>query len=61
MYWTSIEIIGHSSKNLGPSKKNLGPSKKNWAPLGKTLRPSWCPELVTGLFECFDIRRNKNK
>ena len=30
-----VLTIGHSSKNLGPSEK--------------TLRPSWCPKLVTGL------------
>jgi len=35
MCWIYFEIIGHSSKNLGPSPK--------------TLRPSWCPKLVTGL------------
>jgi len=35
MCWTSIKTIGHSSKKLGPSQK--------------TLRPSWCPKLVTGL------------
>jgi len=35
MCWTSLETIGHSSKNLGPSQK--------------PLRPSWCPKLVTGL------------
>ena len=33
--WTSFKTIGHSSKKLGPSQK--------------TLRPSWCPKLVTGL------------
>ena len=32
---TLEKCIGHSSKNLGPSQK--------------TLRPSWCPKLVTGL------------
>ena len=32
MYWTSIKIIGHTSKILGPSQK--------------TLRPSWWPKLV---------------
>jgi len=31
-----FETIGHSSKNSVPSKK--------------TLRPSWCPKLVTGLY-----------
>jgi len=36
MHWTSIKIIGHSSKNLGPSQK--------------TLCPSWWPKLVTGLY-----------
>jgi len=35
MCWTWFKTIGHSSKNLGPSQK--------------TLRPSWCPKLVTGL------------
>ena len=35
MCWTSLKTIGHSSKNLDPSQK--------------TLRPSWCPKLVTGL------------
>jgi len=35
MCWTQYENIGHSSKNLGPS----------W----KTLHPSLCPKLVTGL------------
>jgi len=35
MYWTSIKITGHSSKNVGPSQK--------------TLRPSWWPKPVTGL------------
>jgi len=35
MCWTSFKTIGHSSKNEGPSRK--------------TLRPSWCPKLVTGL------------
>ena len=35
MCWTQFENIGHSSKNLGPSRKSL--------------RPSWCPKLVTGL------------
>jgi len=29
------KCVGHSSKNLGTSRK--------------TLRPSWCPKLVTGL------------
>jgi len=33
MCWTSFKTIGHSSKILGPSQK--------------TLRPSWCPTLVT--------------
>jgi len=33
--WTWFKSIGHSSKNLGPSQK--------------TLRPSWCPKLVTSL------------
>jgi len=33
--WTQFEDIGHSSKILGPSRK--------------TLRPSWCPKLVTDL------------
>jgi len=35
MCWTSFKTIGHSSKNVGPSQN--------------TLRPSWCPKLVTGL------------
>jgi len=35
MCWTSFTTIGHSSKILGPSQK--------------TLRPFWCPKLVTGL------------
>jgi len=35
MCWTWFKSIGHNSKNLGPSQK--------------TLRPSWCPKLVTGL------------
>jgi len=30
-----LKTIGHSLKNLGPSQK--------------TLRPTWCPKLVTGL------------
>jgi len=29
------KCVGHSSKSLGPSQK--------------TLRPTWCPKLVTGL------------
>jgi len=36
MCWISFEAIGHSSKNLGPSQK--------------TLRPAWCPKLVTTLW-----------
>jgi len=35
MCWTSFQTIGHSLKNLAPSQK--------------TLRPSRCPKLVTGL------------
>jgi len=35
MCWTSFKTIGHSSRNLGLSQK--------------TLRPSWCPKLVTAL------------
>jgi len=35
MFWTSFKTIGHSSKILGPSQKSL--------------RPSCCPKLVTGL------------
>ena len=35
MYWAKFKNIGHISKNFGPSRK--------------TLRPSWCPKLVTGL------------
>jgi len=34
--WIYFETIGHISKNFGPSQK--------------TLCPSWCPKLVTGLF-----------
>ena len=33
MCWTQFKNIGQSSKNLGPYRK--------------TLRPSWCPKLVT--------------
>ena len=33
MCWTQFKNIGHSSNNLGRSRK--------------TLRPSWCPKLVT--------------
>jgi len=35
MCWTKFKTIGHSSKNLSPSQK--------------TLRPTWCPKLVTEL------------
>jgi len=35
MCLTQFETIEHSLKNVGPSQK--------------TLRPSWCPKLVTGL------------
>jgi len=35
IWWLYFETIGHSSKNLSPSQK--------------TLRPSRCPKLVTGL------------
>ena len=35
MYRTLFETIGHSWKNLGLSQKSL--------------RPTWCPKLVTGL------------
>ena len=35
MCLTYFETIGHSLKNLSPSQK--------------TLRPPWCPKLVTGL------------
>jgi len=35
MSWTKFKSIGHSAKNLSPSQK--------------TLRPPWCPKLVTGL------------
>jgi len=35
MCWTSFKTTGHSSKNLGPYQK--------------TLRPSWCPKLVTSM------------
>jgi len=41
MCWTHFKTIGHSSKNLGPSQK--------------TLRPSWCPKLVTGLRTHFGL------
>jgi len=34
-YVGQFKTIGHSPKNLGPSRKSL--------------RPSWCPKLVTGL------------
>jgi len=37
MCWTSFKTIGHSSKAWGPSQK--------------TLRPSWCSKLVTGLIQ----------
>jgi len=37
MCWTSFKTIGLSSKIFRPSQK--------------TLRPSWCPKLVTGLTE----------
>jgi len=30
-----LKTIGHRLKNLGPSQK--------------TLRPTWCPKMVTGL------------
>ena len=33
--WACFETIGHNLKNLGPSQK--------------TLRPPWCPKLVTGV------------
>jgi len=33
-------------KNIGHSSKNLDPSRK-------TLRPSWCPKVVTGLLATF--------
>jgi len=35
MCWTQFKTIGYSLKNVGPSQK--------------TLRPTWCPKLVTGL------------
>jgi len=35
MCWTWFKTIGRSLKNLGPSQK--------------TIRPTWCPKLVTGL------------
>jgi len=35
MCWTYFKTIGHSLKNLSPFQK--------------TLRPPWCPKLVTGL------------
>ena len=35
MCWAYFKNIGHISKNFGHSRK--------------TLRPSWCPKLVTGL------------
>jgi len=35
----NLKSIGHCSKRLGPSQK--------------TLRPTWCPELVTGLCLCY--------
>ena len=43
--WTSFKTIGHSSKNLGP--------------LQKTLRPSWCPKLATGLLLYLAIAANE--
>jgi len=36
------KCVGYSLKILDTAKKKLGPSQK-------TLRPSWCPKLVTGL------------
>jgi len=33
--WAKLKTVGHSLKNLGPSQK--------------TLRPTWCSKLVTGL------------
>jgi len=44
--WTSFKTFGHSSNILGLSQK--------------TLRPSWCPTLVTGLFMTPKISQDKD-
>jgi len=47
MYWTSIKIIGHSSKNLGLSQKTLLPS---WYP--SWLR-AWCRVGLPARYSCW--------
>jgi len=46
MCWTSFKIIEHSLKNVVPSQK--------------TLRPPWCPKLVTGLTAIPDDSQHPN-
>jgi len=39
----------HPRKFFAPLEKCVGHCSKNLGPSQKTLRPSWCPKLVTGL------------
>jgi len=43
------KYVGYSLKILDIVQKNFGPSQK-------TLRPSWCPKLVTGLIMTFEVQ-----
>jgi len=47
-------------KNVFDIVKNYWTWFKNFGPSQKTLRPAWCPKLVTGLLKSYCIFKNKH-
>jgi len=45
-------------QGLRPLEKCVGHSLKNLGSCQKTLRPTWCPNLVTGMLETFEFTQH---